>query len=96
MQALYEQLKAKGFVVVAVDVAEDKKTVSDFVKSHGMTFPVLLDSSGGVGRSYDAGSIPTNYLVDRTGRILARIVGFDGTAWTDPARVALFEKLLSL
>jgi thiol-disulfide isomerase/thioredoxin len=96
VQALYEKLKAKGFVILAVDVMEDKKTVSNFVKANAMTFPVLLDSSGSVGRDYDAGSIPTNYLLDRNGKILARIVGYDGTEWTDPARVALFEKLLSL
>jgi thiol-disulfide isomerase/thioredoxin len=96
VQALYEKLKAKGFVILAVDVMEDRKTVSDFVKANAMTFPVLLDASGAVGREYEAGSIPTNYLLDRNGKILARIVGYDGTEWTDPARIALFEKLLSL
>ena len=96
VQALYEKLKGKGFVILAVDIMEDRKTVSDFVKANAMTFPVLLDASGSVGRDYDAGSIPTNYLLDRNGKILARIVGYDGTAWTDPARVALFEKLLAL
>jgi thiol-disulfide isomerase/thioredoxin len=96
IQALYEKLKGKGLTVVAVDLMEDRKTVADFVKSHGMTFPVLMDGNGKVGGSYDAGSIPTNYLVDRKGKILARVVGFDGVDWTSPERLQLFEKLLSL
>ncbi|MGA2478273.1 MAG: TlpA disulfide reductase family protein [Spirochaetia bacterium] len=96
VQAMYNTLKAKGFEIIAVDVMEDQKTVSSFVKANAMTFPVLLDSSGSVGRDYDAGSIPTNYILDRNGKILARIVGYDGIEWTDPARIALFEKLLSL
>ena len=96
LQAMYDKLRAKGFEILAVDVMEDRKTVGDFVKANAVTFPVLLDSSGAVGRDYDAGSIPTNYLIDRSGKILARIVGYDGTEWTDPARIALMEKLLSL
>jgi peroxiredoxin len=96
IQALFEKLKGKGLTVVAVDLMEDKKTVGDFVKAHGMTFPVLLDASGKVGGTYDAGSIPTNYLVDRKGKILARVVGYDGVEWTSPERIALFEKLLSM
>jgi thiol-disulfide isomerase/thioredoxin len=96
IQALYEKLKGKGLTVVAVDLMEDPKTVGDFVKSYGMTFPVLLDGHGKVGGIYDAGSIPTNYLVDRKGKILARVVGYDGVEWTSPERLALFEKLLSM
>ena len=96
VQALYDKLKAKGFVILAVDVMETAKTVSDFVKANRMTFPVLLDADGSVGGEYDARSIPTNYLIDRHGKILARIVGYDGTPWSSPERVALFEKLLSM
>jgi len=95
IQALYEKLKGKGFTVVAVDLAEGGKTVNEFVKANGMTFPVLLDTDGKVGGTYEARSIPTNYLLDRNGKILARIVGYDGTEWTSPERVALFEKLLA-
>jgi thiol-disulfide isomerase/thioredoxin len=95
-QALYEKLKSKGFVIVAVDVMEESKTVSAFVKANRMTFPVVLDADGKVGGEYDARSIPTNYLVDRKGKILARIVGYDGTPWDSPERIALFEKLLAM
>jgi thiol-disulfide isomerase/thioredoxin len=95
-QALYEKLKSKGFLIVAVDVMEENKTVSAFVKANRMTFPVLLDADGKVGGEYDARSIPTNYIVDRRGKILARIVGYDGTPWDSPQRIALFEKLLAM
>jgi thiol-disulfide isomerase/thioredoxin len=96
VRALYEKLKGKGLVIVAVDVMEDHTTVSAFVKANRMTFPVLLDTDGTVGGEYDARSIPTNYLIDRKGKILARVVGYDGTSWDSPGRVALFEKLLTM
>jgi peroxiredoxin len=95
VEAMYEKLKGRGFAVLAVDVMEDGKVVGDFAKANSMTFPVLLDTDGKIGGQYDAGSIPTNYLIDRNGKILARIVGYDGVEWTSAARLALFDTLLS-
>ena len=96
MQTLYQKLKGKGFEVVAVDMMEDKATVAKFVKTSGYTFPVLLDSKGEVGGGpYAARAIPTNYVVDKGGRLVGRKIGIDGPAWTSDERVALFESLLS-
>jgi hypothetical protein len=75
---------------------EDKATVAKFVKTSGYTFPVLLDSKGEVGGGpYAARAIPTNYVVDKGGRLVGRKIGIDGPAWTSDERVALFESLLS-
>ena len=49
MEKLYQKLKDRGFVVVAVDMMEDKDTVCAFVKTNGYTFPVLIDTTGEVG-----------------------------------------------
>lgn len=96
MQTLYQKLRGKGFKVVAVDMMEDKATVAKFVKTSGYTFPVLIDSTGEVGGGpYGARAIPTNYIVDKGGRIVGRKIGIDGPAWTSDERVALFESLLS-
>ncbi|MGA2640448.1 MAG: TlpA disulfide reductase family protein [Spirochaetia bacterium] len=96
MQALYQKLRDKGFVVLAVDMMEDKDTVAKFVKTAGYTFPVLLDSTGEVGGgAYSARAIPTNYIVDKGGRLVGRKIGIDGLAWTSNERIALFETLLS-
>jgi thiol-disulfide isomerase/thioredoxin len=96
MQTLYQKLRGKGFEVVAVDMMEDKATVAKFVKTSGYTFPVLIDSTGEVGGGpYGARALPTNYIVDKGGRIVGRKIGIDGPAWTSDERVALFESLLS-
>ncbi|HUJ76041.1 MAG TPA: TlpA disulfide reductase family protein [bacterium] len=97
MQALYEKLKPRGFEVVAVDMMEDKAVVADFVKKSGYTFPVLIDHTGAVGgaQMYDARAIPTNYIVDKNGKIVGRKIGVDGPTWMSPDRVAIFEALLS-
>lgn len=98
MQKLYDQLKSKGLVVVAVDVGEDKPTVAAFLKKNGYTFPVLLDTTGDVAGSsvYNANAIPTNFIIDKNGEIRGRKIGIDGPEWTSSVRVSLFERLLSL
>ena len=96
MQTLYQKLKDKGFEVIAVDMMEDKATVSQFVKTSGYTFPVLLDSTGAVGGGpYGARAIPTNYIVDKAGKLVARKIGIDGPGWMSADSVALIETLLS-
>jgi thiol-disulfide isomerase/thioredoxin len=96
IQALYNKLAGKGFVVLAVDLGEDTVKVSQFVKEHNLTFPILLDTDGAVGATFGTSSIPTNYLLDRSGRIIARIVGYDGTEWTSSKRLDLFDKVLRM
>jgi peroxiredoxin len=97
METLYKKLKDRGFEVVAVDMMEDASTVSEFVKRNGYTFPVLLDSTGEVGGGglYAARAIPTNYVIDKSGRIVGRKIGIDGPTWTSAERAALFDSLLS-
>jgi thiol-disulfide isomerase/thioredoxin len=98
MEKLYQQMKGKGLEVVAVDVREDKSTVSSFIKKQGYTFPVLLDVKGDVSGSemYAAGGIPVNYLIDRKGKRLARVIGIGGPEWNSDVRIAIFDRLLNL
>ena len=93
MQALYSRLEARGFVILAVDLAEKADTVRAYVKKNAFTFPVLLDKTGEVGGTYGAQSIPTTYLIDREGKVLARGIGAQWK-WDSPEMIALFEKLL--
>jgi thiol-disulfide isomerase/thioredoxin len=93
MERLYLKLKAGGLEILAVDLQEPKDTVQKFVRDNGITFTVLLDTAGGVGGDWGAQSIPTTYLIDRKGGILARAIG--GREWDSPDMVALFEAILA-
>jgi thiol-disulfide isomerase/thioredoxin len=75
MQRLYESLEGEAFEIVAVDLQESERAVRDFVKEYGLTFPVLIDSTGKVGATYGARSIPTTYLVDADGNAIGYLVG---------------------
>ena len=93
MQTLYDELKDDGLAIVAVDVAEKPRDVENFVKELGLSFDILLDRQGSVGGSYGARSIPTTYIIDRTGTIIAGRIG--GQEWDGPEVVAFFRDLLA-
>ncbi len=93
MDRLYGKLHESGLEILAVDLQEPKDTVRKFVKDNKLAFTVLLDTKGAVGGAWGAQSIPTTYLIDRKGGILARTIG--GREWDSPDMVALFEDILA-
>jgi peroxiredoxin len=93
MERLYAKLHGSGLEILAIDLQEPKDTVQKFVKDNALTFTVLLDPKGAVGGAWGAQSIPTTYLIDRKGGILARAIG--AREWDSPDMVALFEAILA-
>jgi thiol-disulfide isomerase/thioredoxin len=93
MEKLYRRFKDKGLEIVAVNLQEDRASVQRFVDQYGLSFPVLLDTTGRIGATYGARSIPTTYIVGRDGFVLAGTVGT--REWDDEEYLSFFEKLLA-
>jgi len=92
MERLYGKYKDKGFTVLAVDIEEKPEVVRKFVKKYHLTFPVLLDSSGAIKSKYLVTGIPTSFLVDKTGRLVAKFWG--ERDWDETHAAAILEELL--
>lgn len=92
MQELYTLLKHRGFEIVAVNLQEHGEMVQRFVDELGLTFTVLLDSYGRVGSMYGARSIPTTYIIDREGNVVAGSLG--AREWNTQSYIDLFDRLL--
>jgi thiol-disulfide isomerase/thioredoxin len=75
VQKLYQEFKAKGLVVFAVNVREEHDQVAEFLKANKFSLPALLDPEGTVSQQYQAGSIPTLAIIDRKGTISSYFVG---------------------
>jgi len=88
--AVYERFVDQGFVVVAVNVLESRDRAAAFAEEFGLTFPVLLDSSGKVADAYQARFIPTSFFVDREGVINDKHMG----AMTEEAIEKYLMKIL--
>jgi peroxiredoxin len=71
IQAAYEQYRAQGFTVLAINLREDAPAVARYLEQDGLTFPALLDSDGAVSSAYQARAIPSSFFIDRAGIVRA-------------------------
>ena len=62
-------------VVLAVDVMEDKKTVSKYIEKGNYDFEVVLDEDGDIARTYLVSAYPTTYFVDKEGKLIGGVPG---------------------
>jgi len=69
IQRVFDSRSDEGLVVLAINVRESADAVRSFVDSHGLTFPVLLDSEGAVDEVYQPPVFPTTFFVDADGII---------------------------
>jgi thiol-disulfide isomerase/thioredoxin len=69
LEALHQQYKDRGVVVLAVNVSDTAADVSTYAKKYGLTFPMVRDSKLTGARAYRVGSIPTTVFFDRQGQV---------------------------
>lgn len=74
MESYYKKYKdLENVEIIAVNMTNSERKfekVQDFVDSHGLTFPVLLDDEGEVERLYKIIGYPTTYLINEEGIIV--------------------------
>ncbi|MCK4224276.1 MAG: TlpA family protein disulfide reductase [candidate division Zixibacteria bacterium] len=94
LERLYQLRKDKGFEILAVSVDRTSLSkVASFVADYQMSFPVLADQRGEVGRRYWAKAIPTSFLLDKKGVIRWKVVGT--REWGDAFVLSKIDQLLS-
>ena len=92
MERLYQRYKDRGFVILGVNIKDDKKSAVSFVRELKITFPIGFDPNGDVGLLYGAWGLPATYLIEARGIALARAWG--PADWFSPRARELIEALL--
>jgi thiol-disulfide isomerase/thioredoxin len=92
MEAVYQRLKNKGFEILAVNLGDSRGKVSEFMQEYKLNFPAVLDEKSVTGSQYSVRAIPTTYIIDRRGLIIARLVG--SINWNTPKIIAAIEAVL--
>jgi peroxiredoxin len=75
MQTMYDKLRDKGFVVLAVNELEDDARVREHIKQYGHTFPVLMDHDNKVANQFGVVGLPVSVFIDQDGRVQEYIKG---------------------
>lgn len=96
MENLVRQYTGQGMVMLAisldVEMADAEGFMREFLPGQHSAMTVLLDSEQETARAFGTELIPETYIIDRTGRIVARFVGeYD---WTRPEVKHIIEELL--
>jgi peroxiredoxin len=75
MQASFEKLRDKGFVVLAINELEDDIKVREHIKRHGYTYPILIDRDNKVANQFGVFGLPVSVFVDEKGVVQEYIKG---------------------
>jgi cytochrome c biogenesis protein CcmG/thiol:disulfide interchange protein DsbE len=73
--------------LVGVDWSDGAGSAKDFVRQYGWRFPVLRDPDGSVGNRFGINGLPTSFVLDAQGRIVATLRG--------PQTVDSFQRALT-
>ena len=93
MQRIQNRFAAQGFTILGVNMAEDEKTVRNFLNTKvNVEFPILFDSDGAALKNWGVFAFPTSYLIDRKGKI--RYALFGGVDWEQKNIVNIISLLL--
>lgn len=77
LENLYRRFRSEGLEILAVSLDKGSSTdpVQKFVDEYQLSFPVLVDPDGQVERLYNTFTIPTTYVIDRKGMVVAEVDG---------------------
>jgi len=92
IQRLVGQMQGRGFVVVAVNVAEAQRRATRGAEQMGLNFTVLLDAEAETFHAWGGKALPTSALIDRQGRL--RYVGLGPLEWDGAEAIRRVEALL--
>ena len=68
---LYDKYAQRGLKFIYIDINESKERVARFAKTNSFPYLVLVDEDGSVASEYSIIGVPTLFLVDKEGNIIA-------------------------
>jgi peroxiredoxin len=75
IEKVYQRLKPRGLDVIAINAGQDRKTVTEFMKKLGVSYPALMDEDSAIAKRYGVVGLPTTYFVDARGIVRAKLIG---------------------
>jgi peroxiredoxin len=77
IQKLYDEYKERGFVALAVNMTyqDNPLAVLPFTQENNLTFPILLEETGDMAKSYELRSLPSSFFINRDGFIQEVVIG---------------------
>ncbi len=79
LEGVWTQNRANGFLMLGLDTRDSVAAAQGFVKNYAITFPSVIDTDGQIqllfADSLPPQAIPSTVIVDKQGRVAARVLG---------------------
>lgn len=76
MNSMQEKYGNEGLVFVGVNMDADPADAKAFLQEYPARFRIIDDPGGELAREYDVIAMPSSYVFDRNGELVARHLGF--------------------
>lgn len=73
LNAINDRFKDRGLVILSIS-EEDESTLKHFLSQNKITYPVLLDRTGGTKKQFLVPGFPQTYVYDRAGNLVAESI----------------------
>jgi peroxiredoxin len=71
MNALHERYAKEGLAIVGINVDKRRADAERFLRDTPASFTIVFDEQGATPSAYDVPGMPSSYLIDRDGNVVA-------------------------
>jgi thiol-disulfide isomerase/thioredoxin len=76
MNEMQKKYGAQGLQIIGVNLDDDKKAADKFLRETPASFTLKFDPAGTLARKFDVQTMPSSYLLDASGNVIAKHFGF--------------------
>jgi thiol-disulfide isomerase/thioredoxin len=76
LNAMQKKYADQGLVIVGINVDEERKDAERFLAETPSTFEIIYDAAGTLPAQYGVSAMPSSFVFDRKGQLVARHLGF--------------------
>jgi len=92
LENLHQSFIGKQFVILGIDIQENRDLVLRKVQQYGLSFDNLLDGNGEVSNLYGVRSTPAKFIIDTNGNLVGAALGY--REWDNEEMKLLINKLM--
>ncbi|MCF6282699.1 MAG: TlpA family protein disulfide reductase [Candidatus Polarisedimenticolaceae bacterium] len=76
LNRLHQKSDPKQFKIIAINVDNDERLAKQFLTKLPADFTIAFDPKGDVAEAYQLPAMPTSFLIDQSGHVVSRHIGF--------------------
>jgi thiol-disulfide isomerase/thioredoxin len=76
LNTMHRKYSAQGLEIIGVNLDKDRAQAESFLAEVPAEFSLRYDPAGALARRFEVQSMPSSYLLDSTGKVLAKHFGF--------------------